>query len=706
MAAAPTLMTVMPSSSATTAYQASMVNNAYQISQIYTLANQSVLLNIINPNTTAISGTISLSMYNAGSLSATGTISINNVVPMFLGLSTATTSRVVGDSANLTVNFLRVNSYSSESQFMLSLTPALYDISSAQYNGAPATFPIAIPIGLTSITITNIKNLLYVPLTSPSTGISAWTLDAANAFVAITAYTPSNLVPNTAATALGSAFTRTNTVINGVGSVNINYTPRFPTATSIMTITLPQSQTTLVSPACSMQGASNNAATCSVLSSNSTTITLGYYNQTSTILTNVVNVEPNSNQLKVSMFTANNELVETCIGTITPTIQYNQLTLTAFASSATVATNNQLQLNITSPSPIEVGSRIVINIPTASFTRLPALVSQDCKYSIGGIIYTGCQYAYQGNWLAQVNLTAFGATQLPANTVIVLTIYTTNAWSVIPFSSQGFTVLVSNPSDSFVAQGSISLVTVFGGIPSLNAAAATNAAFSQLSTTSNAANSLTISFSLGIALSTGSVLNVYLPKSAYSLTSSNSTISNLQSSSENSTYYALTVGLTCSQATPLCNLPSSQYSLTIPLQNNPYSQILNNPIAFQIQLASNQVTAQSSLPLQSFTPQTLTSLSASISRSNLNAFANTNVTIVVPNPTTVAAFTLLVSPLVKNTATLPLILAPTYAGIASSPSFSFQLNSSNYLSVSVTGATGPTSSILLSGQNNLLVSPT
>lgn len=299
-------MSVMPSSSATTSYQTSMVNNAYQITQIYTITNQSVILSIINPNTTGIAGVISLSMYNAGSLSATGSITIQNVVPMFLGLSTATNTRIVGDTANLTVNFLRVNSYSSESQFMLSLTSALYDISGAQYNGVPITFPIAIPIGLTSIIITNLKNLLYIPLVSPSTGISAWTLDSSYAIVATTSSTPANLVPNTPATAIGSAFTRTNTVINGVGSININYTPRFPTATSIMTITLPQSQTTLVSPACSMQGVSNSAATCSVLSSNTTSITLSYFNQTSTILNNVVNVEPNSNQLKVSMFTTNN----------------------------------------------------------------------------------------------------------------------------------------------------------------------------------------------------------------------------------------------------------------------------------------------------------------------------------------------------------------------------------------------------------------
>jgi hypothetical protein len=299
-------MTVLPSSSSSTAYQSAMVNNAYQISQIYSLTNQSVVLNIVNPSNCGISGLISFSMYNAGYLSATGSINIPNVSPMFLGLTTATTSRVVGDSCNLTVTFLRVNSYSSESQFMLNLTSSLYDYSAAQYNGTAVTFPIAVPIGLTTITITNLKNLLFVPLTVPANCITAWTLDGSNTIVALTAYSPASLIPNTPATAISSAFTRTNTVINGVGAVSISYTPRFPTATAIMIISLPLSQSTLVSPACSMQGASNSAPSCAILGSNSTSITLSYFNQSLTTLTNVVNVEPNSNQLKVTMFTANN----------------------------------------------------------------------------------------------------------------------------------------------------------------------------------------------------------------------------------------------------------------------------------------------------------------------------------------------------------------------------------------------------------------
>jgi len=306
MAAASSLITVLPSASSPTSYQSSMVNNAYQISQVYSLVNQSVLLNVINPNMTGVTGNITFSMFNAGFLSATGSIALQSVAPMFLGLSAATTSRTVGDACNLTLNFLRVNSYVSESQFMLSLTSSLYDVSNAQYNGAPATFPISIPIGLTSITITNLKNLLFIPRNWSNSGISAWTLDASNAIVATTSFSAASLVPNTPAAAIGSSFTRSNTAINGVGSISINYTPRFPTVTAIMNITLPASQSALVSPACSMQAAANSANTCTVLSSSTTSIALNYFNQTATTLTNVVNIEPNNNQIRVAMFTSNN----------------------------------------------------------------------------------------------------------------------------------------------------------------------------------------------------------------------------------------------------------------------------------------------------------------------------------------------------------------------------------------------------------------
>lgn len=169
---------------------------------------------------------------------------------------------------------------------MLNISSTLYDLSSATYNGNPTTFPLAFPIGLTSVTVSNLKNLQYVPLTAPATGVNAWTLDASNAVVATTSYSPTGLAPNTPSSPTAFAFTRTNTVINGVGSIVVSYTPRFASSIATMNITLPQSQSSLVSPACSL----NSQPTCTVLASDSTYITLKFLNQTTTTLTNIVNI--------------------------------------------------------------------------------------------------------------------------------------------------------------------------------------------------------------------------------------------------------------------------------------------------------------------------------------------------------------------------------------------------------------------------------
>lgn len=173
---------------------------------------------------------------------------------------------------------------------MLNITNSLFDCTFAKYNNAPIVFPLTIPIGLTSITITNATNLLYIPQNTPSEGIRAWTTDDSSNTVAVSSNIPINLIPNTAASGLTWAFSRTNTAINGAGALNIIYTPRFPTSVGIMKLIMPANQTTIASPACIMQGASNNANTCSVLSSSTSTITLTFFNQTTTSLTNVVNL--------------------------------------------------------------------------------------------------------------------------------------------------------------------------------------------------------------------------------------------------------------------------------------------------------------------------------------------------------------------------------------------------------------------------------
>jgi hypothetical protein len=697
------LLTVQTSNS--NSYDSAMINNAYQITHVYSLVNQTVSLNIINPNSTSTTGNLTFSMYSAGYLSATGTVSIQAVVPMYLGMSAVTSSRVVGDMSSLTITFNRVNSYSSESQFLLNFTSALFDYSSAQYNNAAVTFPIAIPIGLTSITIKNLKNLLYIPLTTPANSITAWTVDSSGFTVAVSSYSPTALLPNSPAVGVNCAFTRTNTVINGVGAININYTPRFPTSVGIMTINMPSSQASIVSSACNMQGASNNANNCNVLSSNSTSISLIYTNQTTTSLTNILNIEPNSNLMSVYMYTSNNELVEYLNGAITPTIQYNQLTVSGNISSTVVAANNQLFLNLTSPSPIDVGSKIVINFPSNTFLRVPALVSQDCTYIIGGVSFSGCQYGMSGYWLAQTNLTFLGSTQLPANTSILLTLFTTNAWASTPFNALGLSFFVSNPSDNYVAQGFLSIVNIYGGIPNLLASSANNPVLTQTSNLANATNVVTIKFTLPVPLTTGCSILLNLPKSAYYLSPTNlAAISNIQSQNETSTYYSLSLAVSCSQSSPLCNLANSQYTLSINIQNNPYVKIQNNQVTFQIVLGSNMISAQSNLNIPSFVAQIVPT--AAISRSNLNAYAATNVTISITNPMNVSAFTVIISPLTKNTQVLPLVLTPTAALLGSSQTLACQLNSSNHLIVNVTAASGTTSSIVVAGQNNLLISTT
>jgi hypothetical protein len=308
-----------------------------------------------------------------------------------------------------------------------------------------------------------------------------------------------------------------------------------------------------------------------------------------------------------------------------------------------------------------------------------------------------------GSWLTQANLSLLGSSQIPANTNIILSLFTTNAWSVSSFNALALNLFISNPSDNYVAQGSISLANIYGGIPSLIASSASNVNLVQSSNLAGSNNILTINYTLPVPLTTGCTMVLYLPKSAYYLSPTNlAAITNLQTQSENTTHYTILFSLQCTQSSPLCNQANSQYSFTLNLQNSPYVKIINDQFSFQILLASNPVSSQSILTLSSFVAQTLPS-KASILRSNSIAFNPTNVTISITNPLGVNAFTVIVSPLVKATATLPIIIMPNSARLLSQ-SLNYQLNSSNHLIVNATGVNGSTSDIIVSGQNNLLVS--
>ena len=70
-------------------------------------------IDIVNPTSTSVTGQMELSMYLGGFLTAQGTVAIAAVKPVFLGLTAATTSRVVGSSTDLTLNFNRVHPFSA-----------------------------------------------------------------------------------------------------------------------------------------------------------------------------------------------------------------------------------------------------------------------------------------------------------------------------------------------------------------------------------------------------------------------------------------------------------------------------------------------------------------------------------------------------------------------------------------------------------------
>jgi hypothetical protein len=181
---------------------------------------------------------------------------------------------------------------------VLDISPTIFDLSQAQYNGAALVLPLTLPIATSSFLITNLKNLLSVPSTPPQNGLSLYTVDASSNKVAKSSFNSSGLAPSTPTTGLSYSFTRSSTSIGGSGSLTVAYTPRFPTAASSMTIVLPANQMAMNTAACNIQK-SSGLVPCQVIFSNSTVITLSYSGQTQTILTDVANIQPNSNLLSV-----------------------------------------------------------------------------------------------------------------------------------------------------------------------------------------------------------------------------------------------------------------------------------------------------------------------------------------------------------------------------------------------------------------------
>jgi len=566
--------------------------------------------------------------------------------------------------------------------------------------------PISVPIGITSITVTNLKNLLYIPNSSPTNSISAWTVDSSGYKVALSSYPSSSLIPNIPATGLTYGFTRTSTAINGLGSLYISYTPSFPSLANLMTITMPVNQTSIVTPGCTMLGASNNAVNCVILSSNSTSMTIYYYNQSTTTLTNVLNLEPNSNLLQVNLLTSANELIESTNAQVTPSIQYNQLSVTGNSSTLTVATNVLLLFNLTASNSIDIGSKIVIIFPSNTFTRISALTTQNCSYTIsGGITYSGCQYGMNGSWVNQVNLTYLGSSIIAANTVISISMAFTNAWTSTLFSSNVIVFYVDSPTDNFVAQGVISLISLYGGQGSLTPTSINSLTVSQSSSIAASANCLNFTFNIGVPIAQSSTITIGIPKSAYKMNLLNSSaLSNLNvsSSSENSSYYFISITLGCNQPFPLCNLANYQYSFTLNVANNPYVQNQQDQPTLQLLLSNQIITAVSYGAIPLYSAQTMSN--PTISRSNSNAYQPTNITIGVAVPNlNISSFSIIISPLITPSGSSALVTSLTYLGLSATQSLNYALNASNYISVAISGLTG-TINLLLSGTNNLLVS--
>ena len=139
-----------------TGYSAALTNNVYQVTGIYSLNNNQVDLNITNPTSTTVTGNAELKMYKNGYLSAEGVVTIATVEPVVLAITAQVGSRVVGAVTWLEITIKRIHPFASETNSVLTLTDALFNYSLATYNNSPLTIPLTLPIGVTSINISNI----------------------------------------------------------------------------------------------------------------------------------------------------------------------------------------------------------------------------------------------------------------------------------------------------------------------------------------------------------------------------------------------------------------------------------------------------------------------------------------------------------------------------------------------------------------------
>ena len=277
-----------------------------------------------------------------------------------------------------------------------------------------------------------------------------------------------------------------------------------------------------------MTGASNGASSCLVSSWNSSTVTLIYFNQTSTILTSAKNLYPNSNELEVIMYTAANELVERGKAVVTPTIEYNELTVSGTVSTTTVATNTDITIDITSHHELASGATIVVQVPIGIWSAAPEIVNKSCSYLQQANTYSTCVWNIDGAWVREVNVSL--THDVPINTTIRVMLTVTNAWSAVSLTSHTLSFLVANSLGTYVSQGRLTLQTLYGS-SSFQAIPIGNIQTTQSTPEADQPNTLTLTFNLSVPIALTSLLHLTIPKEMYSFPSLTSGISNYQLSS-------------------------------------------------------------------------------------------------------------------------------------------------------------------------------
>ena len=182
-----------------------------------------------------------------------------------------------------------------------------------------------------------------------------------------------------------------------------------------------------------------------------------------------------------------------------------------------MATNVELVLDITSHSSVASTSQIVIDFPANTYSRINALVSPSCSYSILGNTYSSCVFSVDNlGWVTQVNLTNLGSSNIPVNSTITVKMVLTNAWTNKAFGSSKFSFYVESADNSFLSHGVLAVTT----INSANNFIPTTVSSLILTETSLFAsqnNNITINFILDAPVPIGSIINVMLPKSIYTM---------------------------------------------------------------------------------------------------------------------------------------------------------------------------------------------